>query len=144
MIKPNKLKIFKIFGVIFCILSMTGFTPGLDRKTEYEIKNTYAETIALLNTPVRKIQIDYYIGVYNDYHILMMSSSGQIFLGCVCTDTFDDITIYYYDTNILRGYKNKKFYKLPQLYEKGELTKEDIISIKEIFYEEKYKSKHKR
>lgn len=144
MTKSNKLKISKIFTMILCLLSLVGCTPNLDMKTEYEIKKVYAETIALPNTPVRKIQIDYYIGAYNDYHILMMSRSGQIFLGCVYTDTFDDITIYYYDTNILRGYKNKKFYKLPQLYEKGELTREDIISIKEIFYEEKYKNKHKR
>ena len=144
MTKSNKLKISKIFAMILCLLSLVGCTPNLDMKTEYEIKKVYAETIALPNTPVRKIQIDYYIGIYNGYHILMMSRSGQVFIPWICKQTFDDITISYDDQNILRGYKNEKFYMLPQLYEKGELTREDIISIKEIFYEEKYKSKHKR
>ena len=134
MIKSSKVKIFKIFGVILCILSMTGCKPYLNKITEYEIKKNYIEYYDKDYT-VRGVYIDYYVGKYNGYHILMLSFYDEAFLTEVGTETYDDIKISYGDSNRLEAYKNGNFTKLPDLYKSGELTKEDIVSIRDTFYQ---------
>ena len=143
MIKSNKLKIFKIFGVILCILSLTGCKPRLNPFTKLSVKINYVIDVNP-STSIWKVEINQYIGKYNGYHILMISVSDEMFLTWIVSEAFDDIKITYSNSNRLRGYKNGDFYNLPELYKKGELTKEDIINIKEVFYEEKHKSKLKR
>lgn len=51
------------------------------------------------------------------------------------TDKFDDVEITYPNLNSLEAYKDGEFYSLIELYEKGELVKEDIISIRDIYYD---------
>ena len=140
MIKLNKLKIFKIFGVILCILSLSGCKPRLNPFTKLAVKINYVEEINP-STSIWKVEINQYIGKYNGYHILMISGSDELFLMWIVNETFDDIKITYSNSNCLRGYKNGDFYYLSELYKNGELSKEDIIKIRDKFYQLKQKEK---
>ena len=140
MIKPNKLKIFKIFGVILCILSLSGCKPRLNPFTKLIVKINYVDDINP-STSIWKVEINQYIGKYNGYHILMISGSDEMFLTWIVSETFDDIKITYSNSNRLRGYKNGDFYYLSELYKNGELSKEDIIKIRDKFYQLKQKDK---
>ena len=140
MIKPNKLKIFKIFGVILCILSLSGCKPRLNPFTKLIVKINYVDDINP-STSIWKVEINQYIGKYNGYHILMISGSDEMFLTWIVSETFDDIKITYSNSNRLRGYKNGDFYYLSELYKNGELSKEDIIKIRDKFYQLKQKEK---
>ena len=99
-----------------------------------EIKREYLEYCEP-EFSIRNIHIDYYIGEYNDYDILMISCDGYDVLTYIRTDQFDDVEITYPNSNSLEAYKDGKFYSLIELYEDGELVKEDIISIRDIYYE---------
>ena len=136
MAKKIHLRLFKIFGVILCVSSLAGCKPRLNPFTELAVKINYIE-YTNLSSPVWKINIDHYIGKYNGYHILMLSSSDEMFFQWIVTEKYDDIIISYGDSNVLRAYKNGDFYRLPELYKKGELSKEDIIKINEIYIEQK-------
>lgn len=134
MNKSNKLKIFKIFGVILCILSMTSCKTHLNKFTEQEIKEEYAE-FRFPNYSAEDISILYYVGKYNNYHILLLQCYDELFFQTIETELFDDEKITYGNSNRLWAYKDEQFYRLPELYQANELTKEDIISIRETFYQ---------
>ncbi len=73
--------------------------------------------------------INYYIGEYNDYCILMLSYKGESFFNKINTVYFDEVELTYYDSNILRAWKNGAFYDLKELYKSEELSMNDIKKI---------------
>lgn len=134
MIKPNKLKIFKIFSVIIFIFSMTSCKPYLNEFAKYEIKKEYAE-FRFPNYSAKDISIVYYVGKYNNYHILLLKCYDELFAQAIVTESYDDEKITYGNSNRLWAYKDEQFYRLPDLYKSGELSKENIISIRDTFYQ---------
>ena len=137
MIKSSKVKIFKIFGVILCILSMTSCKPYLNKIKETKILIDYVEFYHNDNTKYSFLdfRVDYYVGKFNDYYVLMISMKPGLHGMAIGKDIFDDITIEYGNTNRLKAYKTGEFYRLPELYKTGELTKEDIVKIRDTFYD---------
>ena len=126
--------------MILCILSLSGCKHRLNPFTKLIVKINYVDDINP-STSIWKVEINQYIGKYNGYHILMISGSDEMFLTWIVSETFDDIKITYSNSNRLRGYKNGDFYYLSELYKNGELSKEDIIKIRDKFYQLKQKDK---
>lgn len=134
MTKNNKIELFLMLGVIcLCILTVVGCsTKEKDYETKVlEIKQDYADEF-LVDIPdknVNDVIVNYYIGKYNNYFILMLSYKGEPFFDMVNTIYFDNLELTYPNSNKLRAWKDGAFYELEELYELKELSTSDIERI---------------
>lgn len=134
MFKNKTIKLFLILGVIlFSLVGVVGCSDVTknDEQIFSEIKQDYYNEFVseIQNKNVSDIIINYYIGEYNGYFVLMLSYEGEPFFDMVKTIYFDEYSITYPNSNILRAWKAGIFYDLKELYELGELSKNDIEEI---------------
>lgn len=134
MFKNKTTKLFLILGMIFfCFVGIVGCGNNSHDNEQIisEIKqdyfNEFVATISEKNAS--DVIINYYIGEYNDYCILMLSYKGESFFNKINTVYFDEVELTYYDSNILRAWKNGAFYDLKELYKSEELSMNDIKKI---------------
>lgn len=102
-----------------------------DEQILLKIKQDYYNEFVseIQNKNVSDIIVNYYIGEYNGYFILMLSYEGEPFFDVIKTINFGECSITYPNSNILRAWKEGTFYDLKELYELGELSKNDIEKI---------------
>lgn len=134
MFKNKTIKLFLMLGVI--LFSLTGVVGCNNNSNDNEqiiseIKQDYFnEFVASIpEKNASDVIINYYIGEYNDYYILMLSYKGESFFNKINTVYFDEAELTYYDSNILRAWKNGTFYDLKELYKSEELSMNDIKKI---------------
>ena len=111
----------------------SGMNTMLENKLCHDYKELYSERYGQSGLKASDFEVKYYIGNYNGYEIAMIVLK-QITNELPTTDSIDDIEINYPTTDRLRAWKNGEFYYLFQLYDSKELSKEDILSIKEEYY----------
>jgi hypothetical protein len=134
MFKNKTIKLFLILGVIlFSLIGVVGCSDCSKNEEQIlsEIKQDYYNEFVseIQNKNVSDIIINYYIGEYNGYFVLMLSYVGEPFFDMIKTIYFDDCLITYPNSNILRAWKEGAFYDLKELYALGELSKNDIEEI---------------
>ena len=106
--------------VTICTLLLVNKKPQLNEKIKNEIINTYKEK----NSIKEDINIEYYFGKYNNYHVLYIEKNVDNFV-----DRYIKIGDYTFDYSVnkaLEVYKDGEFYTLGDLY-KNELIKEKHI-----------------
>lgn len=134
MFKNKTTKLFLILGMIFfCFVGIVGCDNNSNNNEQIisEIKQDYFnEFVASMpEKNVDDVIINYYIGEYNGYYILMLSYKGEAIFDIIGTIYFDEAELTYYDSNILRAWKDGTFYDLKELYESGKLSMNDIEEI---------------
>ena len=147
MAKKIHLRLFKIFVVIIFIFNLASCTnePHLNWFTAQQIYQDHIDLYFKDDKRFKRTDFyaEYYIGKFNDYQILMIGNRKSHPLPSINTETFDDIAIHYSTSRYLQAWKDGNFYRLKELYEIGELSKEDIIKINEIYTEQKKKQSEK-
>ena len=145
MIKSNKHKILIFLGVIILIINLVSCTEKtyLNWFTAQQIYQDYIDLHCKddPNFKRKDFYAEYYIGKFNDYHILMIGNKNSHPLPSFHQETIDDIIIYYATTDYLEAWKDGNFYRLNELYNIGELSKEDIVKINEIYTKQRKKQK---
>lgn len=134
MFKNKTTKLFLILGMIFfCFVGIVGCGNNSNDNEQIisEIKQDYFnEFVASIpEKNVDDVIINYYIGEYNGYYILMLSYKGEAIFDIIGTIYFDEAELTYYDSNILRAWKDGTFYDLKELYESGKLSMNGIEGI---------------
>lgn len=134
MFKNKTIKLFLMLGVIlFIFFGNVGCNNNSNDNEQIisEIKQDYFnEFVASIpEKNVDDIIINYYIGEYNGYYILMLSYKGEAIFDIIGTIYFGEAELTYYDSNIFRAWKNGTFYDLKELYKSEELSMNDIKKI---------------
>ncbi len=146
MLKCKVIKLVLLLSVFFlAFIGLIG-CGNQEKKVEQvlsEIKQNYFDRFVseIEEKTVDDVIVNYYIGEYNGYFVLMLSYEGQLFFQWVTTVNFDEYSITYPNSNVLRAWKDGTFYELKELYDSGEISKNDI---KEIIgqYDVLYAEKH--
>ena len=134
MTKKN-CRFYLILFLIFLslILLCCYYIVKYNRNKIMEIKQDYVDYLSIEKN-ISDVVIDYYIGEYNEYIILMLSYEGQPFFDWIITCYFDDMELVYPNSNILIAWKNGVFYQLKDLYESQELSTKDVKKIIKKYY----------
>lgn len=134
MLKNKTIKLLIIFYVTFLSLMGVFGCSNKEKSDEQilsEIKQDYLMefVVETQEKNVNDVIINYYIGAYNDYFVLMLSYKDDVFLNVEKIIYFDELSITYHTSNILRAWKKGAFYDLKELYESGELSMNDMKKI---------------
>jgi|GEM_PF-4251507 len=131
-------RLFLLLGVIIFTLVILVGCDGRTKKVGKilsEIKQDYYEQFVYeKDKTVSDVIVDYYVGRYNGYYVLMLSYKGEPFFDGCFTVCFDEYSITYSNSNTLRAWKDGAFYDLEELYKLGELSKKDIKQIIEQYH----------
>jgi len=105
-------------------------TPGnaeMPMCPEQEIRKDWASRDPSL-TP-ENVRIDRYFGTYNGKVALMISGDGDGFPDMVWEQIVAGVVFHYNSGQQIHIWYNRDFFSLPQAYEQGFLTAEDIMNV---------------
>ena len=138
--KATKIEKLKItFAVIVILLSLCSFQTSYKIK-EHIICTDYKE-FAISGSAVR-YHFGSYMGRFNGYEIVYFGDNDPYRVCCfgTMTEYIDtDLYIVHFNERYLHAWKKGKFYTLKELYDTGELSRTDIIRIRNRFYMHKPK-----
>ena len=107
----------------------------LDPAIALEIKKTVLENIKDESLSLSDVFIVSYSGTYNDCVIVMTDVRGVDYTTAIETVEIDGVTFTYGSGNKDVAWKDGRFYSLSEAYEKGFISRQDLLAIK--YYHDK-------
>ena len=119
-----------ILSILISCVSFVGCTL-LSKDIEMLMKEDYVKQFNITDVSAEDVVVDYYVGKYSDYHIVMLDAERH--QREPWEENIEGISITYYDSNRLYGWNEDGFSTLSDLYESSKLSLDDISKISKKF-----------
>lgn len=104
----------------------------LSAEKELEIRQAFFEKHSSNpDCTLDSIEITSFYGAYNGAYVLFIDAAGFMYATAIEYDRIEDTVFMYASSHKITVYRDGAFYKLPQAYEEGLLTLEDVHSVSE-------------
>lgn len=111
---------------------LTSTGTELSAEKELEIRQAFFEKHSSNpDCTLDSIEITSFYGAYNGAYVLFIDAAGFMYATAIEYDRIEDTVFMYASSHKITVYRDGAFYKLPQAYEEGLLTLEDVHSVSE-------------